>query len=92
MTRSNDPPIKVTREIPLPWLITAVVACVGWAISQYIAAQKIADATVSLSARVAVVSEQMRQKDIGDARTGVRLDEHERRIAQLENASGRKGR
>jgi hypothetical protein len=32
-TRSDDPPIKVTREIPLPWLIAIVMGLIVQAVT-----------------------------------------------------------
>lgn len=92
--RNTDPPIKITREIPLSWLMAMLIAAIGWAISQYVAASKIADATQSLTLRVEKMSEQLRQKEISDAHVAARIEEHERRIVTLESVrmSNRVGR
>lgn len=94
-TRANDPPMKITREIPLPWLIGIVAAgflqatlmyfkqeAQGEAITKLTTTQTLA--IEKLTAEVRQLSTDIGAKNLKDVEHDLKIADHERRVLTLE--------
>lgn len=94
--RTDDAePIKITREIPLPWLIACVLAMAGQAVLMWAGQREQAAAISQLSVQLAeqtkligTLSEKVGVSNIKDVEHDMKLADHERRLQSLE-LSGR---
>lgn len=91
--RADDAgPIKVTREIPLPWLIGGVLAIAGQAILMWAGQREQAAAMAQFGVQLAeqtkqinVLAEKVGVGNIKDVEHDMKLADHERRIQSLES-------
>jgi len=83
-TRAGDPPVKITREIPLPWLLTLVGTMIGLAITVYFTQQwqgtKLGELTQSVDKLTVKIDAS--NTAIIELKADVR--DHERRLGRLE--------
>ena len=90
--RAGDPPaVKVTREIPLYWLITIVVAGIFQAGVQYTQNSKLQDLVVTqvekidrLDIKLQQLAVEVGQKNLKDVEHDLKIADHERRISVVE--------
>lgn len=91
-TRPDDPkPLHITREIPLPWLLSAVAAALIQAILIWSGQEKQADATGRLTTQVLEQTKQIQSltveigaKNLKDVEHDLKITDHDRRIGALE--------
>lgn len=85
--RADDhPPLKVTREIPLPWLIGIVGAGFLQATLVYYKQDDQTKQISALSAEVRQLSVDIGTKNLKDVEHDLKIADHERRILSLEAA------
>lgn len=94
MQRSTDDvahPVKITREIPLPWLIGAAVCVVAQAGAIWVGQEKQADAIVRMTQQLAEQNKQLQalsveigSKNLKDVEHDLKLADHERRLSDVE--------
>jgi flagellar basal body-associated protein FliL len=90
-TRASDPPIKITREIPLYWVLSVVAAIVGqgalvW-FTQKSQGDLIAQQNESikqLTAELRAVTTDLNTGRVKDLEHDLKIADHERRLATLE--------
>lgn len=89
--RQGDPPVKITREIPLWGLILAVVGIVGQAITLYygqnrqgelIAQQN--DLIRDLTVKVAALSESIQKVNLKNVEFEYKISDLDRRVTVIE--------
>lgn len=84
--RLSDPePVRITREIPLAWLIGTAFLLVVQAVTLYIGQQTQAEAIRVLSSEVKELRVAVQAGSIKDIEYGLRLDDHERRVRTIES-------
>ena len=94
-TRSDDPPVKITREIPLPWLVGIVAAGFLQAALMYFkqetqgaAIEKLSlsqtEEIRKLSTQVQQLSTDIGTKNLKDVEHDLKIADHERRVLSLE--------
>lgn len=83
-TRSDDPPVKITREIPLPWLVGIVAIGVFQAILIWFNQQAQTEQIKTLGSDVRALSVDIGAKNLKDVEHDLKLSDHERRIVGLE--------
>lgn len=83
-TRASDPPIKISREIPLPWLIGLVCGLVFQAIVMWTGQQAQGQAIKEMTAELKELRAAVQAGDIKSVEHRIRLDDHERRMQALE--------
>lgn len=88
-TRSDDPPIKITREIPMPWLIGIIGAGFLQAVLVYYKQDAQAEAIVKLTAEVRQLSTDIGSKNLKDVEHDLKIADHERRILSLESKTSK---
>lgn len=98
-TRANDPsPMKITREIPLPWLIGIIAAGFLQAALMYFKQESQGEAIAKLTntqtdeikkltAEVRQLSVDIGAKNLKDVEHDLKIADHERRILTLEARS-----
>lgn len=83
--RSGDPePVRITREIPLAWLIGTAFLLVVQAVTLYVGQQAQAEAIRVLSGEVKELRVLVQNGSVKDVEYGLRLDDHERRMQAVE--------
>jgi mannitol-specific phosphotransferase system IIBC component len=82
--RNDDPPVKITREIPLPWLIGVVVSLIVHAVILWISQQNTAQAIKDMAADIRELRADARQGGLKTVEHEIKLTDHERRIQLLE--------
>lgn len=82
--RASDPPVHITREIPLPWLIGIVVGLIIQGVTLYVGQQTQADAIRALAADVKELRTAAATSGLKSVEYGLRLDDHERRLQAAE--------
>ena len=87
--RAGDPPIKVTREIPLPWLVGVIIGLIVQAVSVWIGVQSQGDAIKSLTAEIKELRASVAAGGLQAVRIEVRVEDHERRLQQLERVTAK---
>jgi hypothetical protein len=75
--RADDPPIRISREVPLPWLIGGAVGLIINITTMWIGMQNLTQEVKELHAAAT-------QGGLQSTEFRVKLDEHERRIQSLE--------
>jgi hypothetical protein len=83
--RASDPPVHITREIPLPWLIGTAAVLVVQAVTLYVGQQNQADAIRSLAADIKELRTAATTTGLKAVEYGLRLDDHERRLQAAES-------
>lgn len=83
--RASDPPVHITREIPLPWLIGTSALLVVQAVTLYVGQQNQADAIRSLASDVKELRAAATTTGLKAVEYGLRLDDHERRLQAAES-------
>lgn len=85
--RLSDPePVRITREIPLAWLIGVSAGLLVQAVTLYIGQQTQAEAIRALSAEVKELRVMVQAGNLKDVEYGLRIDDHERRLTIVENS------
>ena len=79
-------PLRITREIPLAWLLGASVGLMVQAVTLYIGQQTQAEAIRALSAEVKELRVMVQAGNLKDVEYGLRLDDHERRLTTVESS------
>lgn len=82
--RPNDPPVKITREIPLPWLIGIVVSLIVQAVMVWVGQQNQGDAIKALTVEVKELRQAAAAGGIKTVELDLTLKDHERRLQVLE--------
>lgn len=82
--RAGDPPLKVTREIPLPWLIGVVVGLIVQAVTVWVSVQALGETTRALTVEVKELRAAAAAGGIQGVRMEVQVADHERRLQHLE--------
>lgn len=94
-TRAEDAPglIKITREIPLPWLIGGVLAIVGQAVLMWAGQRDQAQAIAQLSTQMAeqtkqinALAEKVGVGNLKDLEHDLKLNDLGRRMSEAEAA------
>lgn len=83
-TRTNDPPMRITREIPLPWLIGIVVTLIVQGVTVWLGQQQQGDALKALTAEVKELRAAAATGGLKTVEHALRLEDHERRLQALE--------
>ena len=84
--RLSDPePVRITREIPLAWLVGVVVGLIVQAVTLYVGQQTQAEAIRVLSSEVKELRVAVQAGSVKDVEYGLRLDDHERRMQVVES-------
>ena len=84
--RLSDPePVRITREIPLAWLIGTAFLLVVQAVTLYVGQQTQAEAIRVLSSEVKELRVAVQAGSVKDVEYGLRLDDHERRVQAIES-------
>ena len=82
--RAGDPPIKVTREIPLPWILGLLGAFFVFAATMYFTQQRQAELLVELKAQVQKLVDGQDVKGAKDQDRDLDIRELKGRVAALE--------
>lgn len=82
---SDAEPVRITREIPLAWLVGVVVGLIVQAVTLYIGQQAQAEAIRVLSGEVKELRVLVQNGSVKDVEYGLRLDDHERRMQAVES-------
>ena len=91
--RMGDPdPVRITREIPLAWLIGVVAGLIVQAVTLYIGQQAQSEAIRVLSAEVKELRAVVQNGTLKDVEYGLRLDDHERRVTAIESRQSAQAR
>lgn len=85
-TRLADPPIKVTREIPLPWLLGLVGMFFLFGATMYFTVQRQAEILVELRGQVQKLVDGQDSKLQKDLERDFDLRDLKNRVATLERA------
>lgn len=88
--RNSDPPVKITREIPLPWLIGIVVGLIVQAVTVWIGQQTQGKAVDGLTVEIKELRAAAAQGGIKTVEHDLKIIDHERRIQTLERVAGSK--
>lgn len=91
-TRATDPPIvKVTRDIPLPWLIGLVAAGIAQAVLMYAGQQRQAELIQDQSAKISSLTvqiqglvEQVNKVNLANVGYEYRITDMDRRLRAVE--------
>lgn len=83
-TRNDDPPVKITREIPLPWLAGVLFTLIFNGISVWLGQQSQAKALDGLTTEVRELRAAAAQGGLKTVEHDLKLVDHERRIQVLE--------
>ena len=85
--RSSDEqiPVKITREIPLYWIISTIGAILGLAVSVYVGMIRVADTVDRLNKTVEKQSIQAEQNNVTNALQTQQLADHDKRLSNIEN-------
>lgn len=83
--QANDPPVHITREIPLPWLIGIVFGLIVQGVTLYIGQQTQAGAIRDLATDVKELRAAVASSGLKSVEYGLRLDDHERRLQATES-------
>lgn len=84
--RLGDPePVRITREIPLVWLVGGVVGLIVQAVTLFIGQQAQSEALRVLSGEVKELRVLVQNGSVKDVEYGLRLDDHERRMQTVES-------
>ncbi len=90
--RQDDPPlVKVTREIPLPWLVGVITAIIMAAATQYFTQLRQAELIVELTAKVQKLTETLEARTQKDQERDFKLLDIERRLTAQELKSSTTG-
>lgn len=82
----HDPPLKVTREIPL-WGVLSVVGALGaQAVALYYGQQALVQKMSEVTAEVRALSAASRQADVDRVQARYQLDDLARRVGELERS------
>lgn len=87
--RSTDPPVKVTREISLPWLLTGAAGLIVQAVIVVQSLNTQVQSLKDLTAEVRELRTGMTQSSLKIVEHDVKLADHERRLQTLEQLRGR---
>lgn len=82
--RSSDPPVKITREIPLPWILGLLGAFFVFAATMYFNQQRQAELMVELKAQVQKLVDGQENKLAKDQERDLDIRELKGRVAALE--------
>jgi hypothetical protein len=86
--RSGDPAlVRVTRDIPLPWLIGVSAGLLVQAVILFVGQQTQSESTRALISEVKELRVLVQQGTVKDVEYGLRLDDHERRMTAIENGA-----
>lgn len=86
--RIDDPAlVRVTRDIPLPWLIGVSAGLLVQAVILFVGQQTQSESTRALIAEVKELRVLVQQGTVKDVEYGLRLDDHERRMSAIENGA-----
>jgi hypothetical protein len=90
-TRASDPPIKITREIPLPWVLSVVAAIVAqgavvWFTqkSQGELITQQSESIKALAVELRAVTNDLNTGRVKDLEHDLKLADHERRLGTVE--------
>jgi cell division protein FtsL len=84
--RAGDPPLKVTREIPLPWLITSLLALIVQAVAMWFGQQALVQSNRDLVGEVRELRSTVNSGALKAERLEQQLGDVQRRLAILEAA------
>ena len=84
--RAGDPPLKVTREIPLPWLISIVAGLAFQGVTVWLGQQSQGQAIRDMSTELRELRTEARAGGLKTVEHELKLSDHERRITALEQA------
>lgn len=87
--RQGDPPLKVTREIPLPWLAGVIVGLIVQAVTVLLTQQNQSQAIKDMTTELRELRAEARAGGIKTVEHDLKLSEHERRITKLEAGGGK---
>lgn len=82
--RNDDPPVTVTRSIPLPWLISMSAFLVAHAALLWFGQQNTAQAVKDMASDIRELRSDARQGGLKTVEHELKLSDHERRIQVLE--------
>jgi hypothetical protein len=83
-TRAGDPPVKITREIPLPWLLTLVGTIIGLAATVYFTQQWQGTQLGALTQSVDKLALKIDASNTAIIELKADVRDHERRLGRLE--------
>lgn len=83
--RSGDPPVKITREIPLPWLVSTIAVVAFQAILLWSKADQTFNKQSEIATDVRMVREKVEAINGRSIELKAQMDSLERRVSQLEN-------
>lgn len=84
MDTTDEAPMKLNREIPIPWLIGGVITFIVQAVTLWISVQNQGQAIRDLVTEVRELRTDARSGGLKVVEHDLKLSDHERRIAQLE--------
>lgn len=95
MHRIDDPaPIRIVREVPLWGIVIMLFSIVAQAVSLFYAQQSQGESIQRMTVRIVELTSEIRQlsvsanvKDIKDAEHDFKLQDHERRLANVERTN-----
>ncbi len=83
--RADDPsPLKVDRVIPMPWLLTGIGSVIVSAVMMWTSIQTQSQTLRDLTLEVRELRTSAAQGGLEVVKMGAKIDDHERRIVQLE--------
>lgn len=82
--RSNDPPVKITRDIPLPWLLGLLGAFFVFAATMYFTQQRQAELLIEMKAQMQKLIDGQDSKLQKDLERDFDIREMKGRVAALE--------
>lgn len=82
--RKDDPPVKITREVPLPWLIGGTVGLIVQAVTLWIGQQNQGQAIKDMLMEVRELRASAAAGGLKTVEHTLKLEDHERRIGALE--------
>lgn len=85
-TRTSDHQIKVTREIPLPWLLGLVGAILLFAATVYFTQQRMIEVQEELKTQVKALTTEFMLRNERDQRREFDVEDLKRRVSALEGA------
>jgi hypothetical protein len=82
----DDPesPFTITRAIPLPWLLSGIIAIIGQAGVVYFAQQRQGELIQAMTIELKAVSQAVNTSTVKDVEHDFRLNDHERRLQAIE--------
>jgi hypothetical protein len=85
--RAEDPPLKITREIPLPWLIGLGVGLIVQAVTVWVGQQAQGQAIKDMTVELRELRAAAAAGGLKTVEHDLKLADHERRLQVLEQRS-----